>query len=181
MAEMTVSDIVTAVATVVLVGVTIWYAHTTREILKATNKPEILIFLYPSEFHPSLVNLCIQNIGTGFASKIVFSGDDLSFSPPLGFQEIPLNEMSIFKNDIDYLGPGKKIEIPLFSAFGAENLPQKSLKITVTYKELPKGETFDLEFTKWAGFYQDEPPIVSAAESLKSIASEIQMLLRYQR
>ena len=43
---------ITAFATVVLTAITFWYAFLTRKILKSTNKPEILIFLYPDEKYP---------------------------------------------------------------------------------------------------------------------------------
>ncbi|MDE0688956.1 MAG: hypothetical protein OXI61_12370 [Candidatus Poribacteria bacterium] len=106
-----ISPFVTAAATVVLGLITWRYVRLTREILKATNKPEILIFLHPADRFPS-INLCIQNIGTGFASKIMFTGD-LAFRPTT-LHSIPLKDIGIFKNGIDYLGPEKKLEIPLF-------------------------------------------------------------------
>ena len=72
---------ITAIATVSLTDITFWYAFLTRKILKSTNKPEILIFLYPDEKYP-FINLCIQNIGTGFASAITFTGDP-TFMPAI--------------------------------------------------------------------------------------------------
>ena len=41
-----VSPFVTAAATIVLVGITWWYARLTQEILKATNNPEVIMFLH---------------------------------------------------------------------------------------------------------------------------------------
>ena len=48
------------------------YVRLTNEILKATNKPEVIMFLRQTRF---AINLCIQNIGTGYASDITFTGD----------------------------------------------------------------------------------------------------------
>ena len=163
---------ITAIATVILAVITFWYATLTRKILKITDKPEILIFLFPSEANPYKINLCIQNIGTGLASDIKFS-DDLSIIPTLPFDNTPLNKMSIFKDGIDYLGPGKKIEIGLFITHAMGELLNKSLEITVYYKDSTNGkhkDSFILNFCKWENFRQDEIPIISVANSLKSIA-----------
>ena len=86
------SALITAIATGVLAVITYLYAKTTREILKASNKPEIIIFLFPDKTYPYCVNLCIENIGTGFAHKIYFSGD-FSFAPMLPHGWKPLSEI----------------------------------------------------------------------------------------
>ncbi len=128
-----VSAIVTAAATVILAKITSRYAKTTDDILKANDKPEILIFLFPDERSAYSINLCIQNIGTGFASDVKFDGD-LSFKPA-PYYNLALKEIGIFKNGVNYLPPGKKIEIFLFQTSVIPNLSVKSLNISVSYAD----------------------------------------------
>ena len=47
------SDALTVIATFVLVGVTIWYVHLTRLLLKASYKPEVVVYLRAS---PTLIH-----------------------------------------------------------------------------------------------------------------------------
>lgn len=175
------NGVITAFATVVLVVITFWYASTTQKILKASNKPVILVYLFPSEGYTSKINLCIQNIGTGFASNIKIKGD-YSTLPTASLIHNPFQEMSIFKDGIDYLGPGRKIEIPLFFTHSMGELKEKSLDLSVEYNDsngtsIP--HTFQLDFKKWIDFHQEENPIVSASDSLKTIALEIHRVLKY--
>lgn len=88
--------------------------------------------------------------------------------------------MSLFKNGIDYLAPGKKIEIGLFITHGMGESAKQSLNINVTYKDSTgkkHNESFLLNLSKWVDFYQDETPMAKAAESLSQIASEIGKVL----
>ena len=96
-----------AVATVVLVCITGYYAYLTRRMLKAGNTPEIAVSLRPHEAYIHCVMLCIENIGTGAARNTQFR-TYLSFKPD---GERALEEVAFLKNGIDYLGPGKKKSI----------------------------------------------------------------------
>lgn len=175
------NGVITAFATVVLAVITFWYALMTRKILLASNKPEILVYLFPSEGYSYKINLCIQNIGTGFASNIKIKGD-YSTLPRASLINNPFQEMSIFKDGIDYLGPGRKIEIPLFFTHSMGELKDKSLDLSVKYNDsngTSHPHTFQLDFKKWIDFHQEENPIVSASDSLKTIALEIHRVLKY--
>ena len=147
--------VATVIVTVILVYITAQYARTTDRILRASDTPEILIFLFPDERSTYSINLCIQNIGTGFASDVKFTGD-LSFKPfPPG--SVALSNIGVFKNGIDYLPPGKKIEIFLFYTTHIQKLPVKSLNFTVSYVDSMGKQckdSFFLEFNKWIGFTQ---------------------------
>lgn len=164
--------IITALATAILAFITWRYVLLTRKMLEANNKPEILIFLFPSEGSAYSINLCIQNIGTGFASNVKFTGD-LSFKSL--YYNLPLKHMGIFKNGIDYLPPGRNIEMPLFHTQSIPKMPKKSLNITVTYTdsmEIKYKEAFVLEFNKWIGFRQIQK------NSLDKIASVLDDISR---
>ena len=70
-----IATIVTAAATVILAKITREYVRLTQDILQTTNKPKVILFLRHSH---SSISLCVQNIGTGYASDVEFGGD-LSF------------------------------------------------------------------------------------------------------
>ena len=76
------SGAITAIATLILVGITGWYVYLTRQMLKVANTPVIRMFLHA---RGNSISLCVENIGTGFARDIKFTGD-LSFNPfnPIG-------------------------------------------------------------------------------------------------
>ena len=170
---------ITAIATVVLTVITFWYVWLTRKILKSNNQPEVLVYLFPSEGYSYQINLNIQNIGTGFASDIRFLYDS-SLISNASFLNNPFEELKLFKSGIDYLGPGKKIDLGLFSTHSMGDLKNQTLNISVSYKDAMNEsykETFILDFSKWVDFYQDENPIMSAADSLKRIATEIHRVL----
>ena len=186
------ATIVIAIATIILTWITSRYAKTTDEMLKAGNKPEILIFLFPDETFPYCINLCIQNIGTGFAHDVKFTGD-FSFTPILPPGWKPLAENSILKNGIDYLPPGKMVKIFLFMTHtvkqesmvpGRPPISEEYLDITVTHKDIEKPENFLLQFNQWEGYGASEnQPIADIADTLKvRIAEdlgEIKRILEY--
>ena len=137
-----------AVVTVVLVGITGYYAYLTRRILKAASTPEIAVSLRPHEAHINCVMLYIENIGSGAARNIQFQ-TDLSFKPD---GERALEEVGFLKKGIDYLGPGQKIEHFLVSVFGKlDELKKTPLEFSVTYTDSVKQKdkyehTFCLDF-----------------------------------
>ena len=182
------STIVVAVATLVLACLTGSYARSTRQILDTYDKPEVLIYLFPSESNAHCINLCIQNIGTGFASDIILSGD-LSFESPFNLlrrnyyspQGTRLEEISIFRNGIDYLPPGRKIEMSLFYTDRIDDLSTDTLSLTADYTD-SRGKSylmdFNLKFNQWENFSQSVSPNSSAAQSLGKIAQDIERVLR---
>ena len=193
------SNTIIAGSTFILAVITFFYLletrrmrKTTQEMLRVSDKPHILIYLFPDETYPYCINLCIQNIGTGFARKIDFNGD-FSFTPMLPRGWKPLSENGIIKNGIDYLGPGKKIEIFLFLSYimrqdsMVPNRPpilEEVLDITVTYQDSMKKERkekFLLEFKQWENYGQNEnQPIAEIADFLKhEVAETLNEINRY--
>ena len=102
------SAFATAGATIVLAVITLRYVSLTNEILKATNKPKVILFLH---YRHRFIRLCVQNIGTGYASDVEF-GDDLSFKTidRYGREGKALKNMEPFKSGINYLGAGHKLD-----------------------------------------------------------------------
>lgn len=162
------SAFITAATTIVLafitrryVRLTKEYVHLTGEMLKATNKPEVILYLSdqgrpldPGEsvihaMENTIVTLCLHNIGTGYASDISFSGD-LSFQPPLSNKT--LGEMEPFKSGLSHLGVEYKVDTPIFLTGEMTEIPKRSFNIIVSYKdstETPCEKNFHFEVGNW--------------------------------
>lgn len=127
------SAVGTTVATIVLVIITKKYVLLTQDILQATNKPQVIMFLHYSH---SSISLCVQNIGTGYASDIEFSGD-LSFKTidRFGREGKALKDIEPFKRGINFLGTGHKINTSLCDGRDVQGLEKRSFKILVSYKD----------------------------------------------
>jgi len=147
---------VTAIATGVLAFITLRHVRLTQEILKATNKPEIIIFLRFNQY--GTISLRIENIGTGYASDVEFGGDLLSHKARPQFpgeERKPIEELPPFKNGIPYLGSGHKIDtLPLFSIYveDEDHTPKHAISIKVSYKDstgTPADKTFSFEPRNW--------------------------------
>ena len=126
------NGIITALATALLAYITWRYVRLmktyvqltqenvqlTQEILKATNKPEVILYLSPEV---GTMNLCIENIGVGYASNIKFTVD----YPPnqLSPSGVKFENSDICKNGIDYLGREHKEKVLLFFLDDILNLP----------------------------------------------------------
>ena len=126
------SGAITAIATAVLAIITVIYVFMTYRILKAMNKPEITVYLRPHEANVNNVMLSIENVGTGVARELRFTGD-LS----LGFKTITqFKDIDFPKNGIDVLGPGQKINHFLVSTLeNSDVLKQPGFELTVTYSD----------------------------------------------
>ena len=148
------SGALTVIATFVLTGVTAWYVHLTRQLLKASYKPEVVVYLRAS---PTLIRenlqvnettLCVKNTGQGVARKIDF-GDDLSFAPYGGES---LESIGFLKNGIDVLAPGqerRQSEPTVADPFG--DLSQLQVTIPVNYEDsrgAKYSDAFSLDFTE---------------------------------
>ena len=93
---------ITAVATAILVAITYHYVNLTRklvgisqETLRISNTPKVQVSLtsHRRSYNVWTVDFCVQNIGTGFAYDLKFSGDLSSLQPQEAedrWQSIPL-------------------------------------------------------------------------------------------
>ena len=133
------SALLTAAATIILAFITRRYVRLTQDILKATNKPEVILFLRYS--HRS-ISLCVQNIGTGYAADVEFGGD-LSFKgiDRYGRERKALKDIEPFKNGINFLGAEYKLDTFLCHGGDVRDFEKRSFKILVSYKD-SAGKTF---------------------------------------
>ena len=169
-----------AIATVVLVGVTLWYVietmrmrRTTQEMLKVSNTPEIKVSLIPEIFIYDIKSLyfCIQNIGTGFAYDVEITGTFTSFQPKS--RNIKLGECEGIKKGISHLGPGKRYQFILLPVYEKDSLPKEPFNIVVTYRDSVNehhSKTFPFDSTIVEDYPQlGDPSIDSIAKSLRRI------------
>ena len=178
------SGAVIGISTVVLVIVTGYYVYLTRRILEEnrmmrleTHKPEIVVSLRPHEAHVHCAILCVENVGTGVAREVRFTGNlSARFDG-----ETPLEEIGFLKNGIDTLGPGQKIEHFLVSVLENPHvLEQTPLEIGVTYKDsiTPNHDrTFHLDFGAYKGTSEiGRSPLFEIAEATKHIEKHLHKL-----
>ena len=147
------SGAIIAIATIVLVGVTIYYAWVTRKILKESErvrldaqKPTIAVFA--GERYETLgrrdeaqsLFLCVENVSTGPAYDVNLELADLSVSLPTrhGSEARLLKDIPLIAHGISYLPPGHDRSYRLSNAheYGEhDELAQRQLQIKVTYKD----------------------------------------------
>ena len=149
------------------------YAETTEKALKVADTPDIKVYLSQSSSGATVytLDLCIHNIGTGFAYDVEFRGKLLSLQPQFG--NIPLDAYSIMLYGISHLAPGKQCRITLYFQYEQKDLPQGTFDIVVSYMS-SAGEklesTFDLDFNKVEEYPQiADPSLHSIASSLRYI------------
>lgn len=165
-------------ATVVLVGITGYYAYLTRQLLKASDTPEIAISLRPHDISVNLVMLCIENVGTGAARDVTFITDP----PSIPNLDIPFEKIGFLKSGIRYFESGRKIEQFLVSVIGKfDELKQTRLKITVTYKDstnYKRERIFHLDFSEGVGFSQiGRPPLYEITKATKEIQKDLNRII----
>ena len=179
------SNIITAGSTFVLAIITLFYLletrqtrKTTQKMLKLSNTPEIKVALLYShrEINVLTIDLYIENIGTGHAYDIQFTGDFKEFQPEL--TEKPLGEFEIIKDGISHLAPGRRYQTELvWDCKKKENLPKEKRKIFVSYQDSAgkiNDRMYPFDFEKAEGFIQmGDPSLDSIAVSLKSIQKDL--------
>ena len=175
-----IATVVIAIATGALVWVTWQYAkateryvETTEKALKAADTPDIKVYLSLGSTGSMAytLDLCIHNIGTGFAYNVKFDGELLSFTPPFG--NAPLAEHDIMRNGVSYFAPGKQCRITLSFQSQQSHLPKRTFNIAVNYRNSASEElrdNFDINFNKVESHSQiADPSLDSIALSLKFI------------
>ena len=176
------SGAITAIATLILVGITGWYVYLTRQMLKVANTPVIRMFLHARR---SSIFLCVENIGTGFARDIKFTGD-LSFKTlnVIGESEATLGELEPFKSGIEYLGPGHKVERFLFHRGDLQHVPNHTFDIIATYNDLgiaKEKKTFSFEIGNWDNTDQfGSPHTDDVATAIERVSETLDRLINHR-
>ncbi len=172
------SNLIIAVATVVLVIITGIYVYLTGRMLKTADNPQIVVSLCSNENNLGLVMLCIENIGTGIARNISFETNwSLKYDGKKS-----LGEFGFLKNGISHLRPGQKFECFFVSTWvGLDNLNLMPFKIDVSYNDSANKnykDGFNLDFSQFEGLsWVGELPLVEIASTLKGIKADLQGLI----
>ena len=158
------SGSIIAIATVVLVGVTIFYAWVTRQMRLDTQKSRIVIYLgLEKEQRKETVRvkipamyLYVENIGMGLAYDVEFD-TNLDFVIP---DKRSLREIEFIAHGIRYLPPKQKRKLHLGDRWTEgktmnELMQDKPLEFTVTYKDISHKECQE-EFCLNFGEYESE-------------------------
>ena len=149
---------VTGLATVVLTGITEYYAYENRQMRIDAQKPKIAINPYCSlvrETSITLICLRIENIGPGPAYDVQFE-TDLNFRLNMS---ISLGDIYIFKKGINYLKPGGQKNCQI-TQNELERQKETPLKIAVTYKDWRNkeyNESFCIDFNETRGVLDAVP------------------------
>ena len=177
------SGAITAIATVILVGITGWYVYLTRQMLKVANTPVIRMFLHA---RGHTIFLCVENIGTGFARNIKFTGD-LSFKPTYwndNSRDKPLKELEPFKSGIPFLGAGHKQERIIISTGEFGDSPKHAFDIIVTYNDLgiaKEDKTFSFEIGNWDNTDQfGSPHTDEVATAVERVSRNLDRLISHR-
>ncbi len=166
--------VVIGIATVVLVGITGYYAYLTWRMLKANNAPEIVVSLRLHEAHVNLVMLCIENSGTGAARDLQFT-----INPPsIPNLDIPFEKIGFLQNGIAYFEQGRKIEQFIVSVTNKlDDLKQTPFEVAITYRDSVNHKhdrAFHLDFGMNEGMAQiGKPPLFEIAEAVKDIKKDL--------
>ena len=185
------SAFVTAGATIVLAIITYWYVKATERYVKIANEtfrasdtPKVQVSLINQMRSPDVwtVDFCVQNIGTGFAYDIKFTGDLSALHPQTSRQA--LAEYPIIKNGISHLGPGKRYQIPIIWKDLKLDPPERTFNVSVMYRDstgTKHKEAYCLDFTKNEGYTQiGDPSIDSIARSLAHIEKTLREMEKKQ-
>ena len=181
MAWITIITAIISTGTTVFLAIITWrYVRLTQDILKATNKPEVKLFLRYSE---DFISLCVQNIGAGYAVDVEFGGD-LSFKTidRFGREYKALKDIEPFKNGINFLGTEHKIDTNLCNSRDVPDLEKRSFKILVSYKD-SAGETFKqlvpFDLGNWENASQYISPYTNdVANAIEKVAGQLERTTR---
>ena len=168
------SDVIIAIAAIVLVGIISYYVYLTWRLLKANNIPEIVVSLRPHQVHVQLVMLCVENIGTGAAYDLQLTTNPTSI-PNL---DVPFEKIGFLKSGIAYFEPGRKIEQFITSVTNKfDDLKQMPFEVSLTYRDSLNQKhkrAFQLDFGVNEGFSQiDKPPLFEIAKATRDIQRDI--------
>ena len=144
-----ISGTLTGITTFILVLITLWYIHLTRQLLKTTYRPEIVIYLRASSVPRPIRSLayvtqfCVKNVGVGLARRVRFGGD-LQIENPILRNGSLLTGVDFLSEGIDALAPGE--ERTCQSSYEESDEQEKlRLVVTVTYED-SLGNPYDARF-----------------------------------
>jgi hypothetical protein len=179
------SGVILAIATLVYMLITGFYAlitswmlYETKKMRKFQTEPYIFINVQPVERARYFKNIVIQNIGHGPAYNLKFKIEpDIVLTPGHN-----LSEINMMKQGFRYFAPNQREECLIVSSIDEAKKKEKTLyEMTVTYgKEGNKHykHTFVLDFTEYVGMqYIDTDPYKGIIDKLDTIHRDIDKVI----
>lgn len=164
------SGAVQAVATVVLVGLTGWYAHTTKRTLDAGQRPYLYLEMVPTSM--ATVELRIGNAGPRAAERIRFEvvQDTIGPGPDPWGSEPP------FSTGLDYLAPGAVHRFRQFidSGAGWDKPGTNVFEVSISYRwgRRKFDQTTRVDAASLAGVDFETDPMKPIARALRKLADQ---------
>jgi hypothetical protein len=168
---------VVTISTVIYAVLTWRLTSETIKMRKAQTEPQVSIYLQPCQAAFHFFDIVVRNIGAGPAYDVRFQILQ-EFDVKQGRK---LSEVDFIKEGINYMPPNYSITSFLFGVLGQyKEIIDKSLKITVSYKNSERKETIEIieiNMSQFKGRQKlGDDPANTIAESLKKIQIDINNL-----
>lgn len=166
-----------AIATMVYAVLTWRLVSETRKMRESQTEPNISITIQPREEWISLIDMIIQNIGSGPAYNVKFE-----INPDFEYAKGKmLSELSLIKKGLEYFAPNQKYRFFLTSM--VENYEEKiknPFEVKVTYENIV-GKTYEgkylVNFSTLVGLRQlGEPSLYKISKNIERIQRDINHL-----
>lgn len=176
---------VQAIATVILVLVTTYYAIQAKRNVQVlekteeeTRRPSVAVHIEQREDWLNFIDLVIGNYGNGIARNIVFKTEN---NLTLFRQEEKLKDISIIKNGLPTLVPQQIIRIPLLSLIGRiDDLKKEDIEICFEYKnhslKRSYSDKFIISFNSLIDRQVGNPPMHEIAKNIEGIKKSIEKI-----
>jgi hypothetical protein len=144
--------------------------------------PCLTVYPVPHEEEINWIDIVIRNIGTAAALDVKFtiiSGEEHS-------PDTPLADIGFFKNGINYLAPGQKIQFFYTSMLGAFEPGTKRqvpcFEIKALFRDThgdQHDEVFKIDLNEFKGFsHLGDPPLYMIARQVEKMASQMESVAR---
>jgi hypothetical protein len=178
------SGAIAGLSSLLLTLITAYYVYLTWKLLRETQsaraeakRPELAVYMRPSDVGMSFLVLCIENIGAGAACDIRLS-TNFDFR---GDHHTPLRQVGPFSRGISYFAPRQRLDHFLTGVIDIlDELKTQPLEIIARYKSTSGDEfiqSFVLDFGEFENLTRlGDPPLQAIASGVKKLQEEIQRL-----
>lgn len=178
------SGAIAGISSLILTVITAYYVFLTWKLLRETQaaraaaiRPELAIYLRPSDVDMSFLVLCIENVGAGAAFKIRLT-TNFDFR---GDHHTSLREVGPFSKGISYFAPRQRIDHFLTGVAGIlDDLKKQPLEIVARYESATDEEltqSFVLDFAEWEKLSRiGYPPLEAIASGIKKLQEDVHRL-----